>query len=124
MKILNLTQHCATPDQLAAGVIEPKANLKPLIQKWLTFEVLPSEAEIIRRANKLADIALEHDCQAVMIGGAPFLMSRLEAALLHRRLTPVYAFSKRETVESLNAKGEVEKFSRFAFAGFIGLEEE
>lgn len=39
MKILNLTQHTATADQVAAGVVEPKDKKK--IQEMLTFTEKP-----------------------------------------------------------------------------------
>ena len=54
-----------------------------------------------------------------MIGGAPFLMGALESALLDYGITPVYAFSKRESVEEVQKDGSVKKINIFRHAGFI-----
>ena len=35
---MNLTQHVATPEQVEAGVFEPSAEDKKMIQKLLTFD--------------------------------------------------------------------------------------
>lgn len=75
MKILNLTQHAATPEQIAAGVFEPQD--KEAVRELLTFETLPTKEEIHSRAVKLTIEALEHDVKAAMIGGAGYLMSEL-----------------------------------------------
>jgi len=91
--IVNLTQHEATPDQIAAGVVEPSENKKAII-KTLTFEEIPSRAEIYDRAMLLASYAASElmqppegcseagfeewslpDDAAAMIAGAPYLMS-------------------------------------------------
>jgi len=56
-----------------------------------------------------------------MIGGAPFFMSYLEEALRYRGLTPVYAFSQRESVEQVIDDKTV-KTSVFVHKGFIGIE--
>jgi len=53
-KVINLTQHSATPAQIEAGVVEPEISEKSEIQALLTFDTLPSQAEIKRRAIKLA----------------------------------------------------------------------
>lgn len=58
----------------------------------------------------------------VMIGGAPYLMAPLEEALLKRGLRPVYAFSKREIVETPLPDGGVEKKMIFRHLGFIEVE--
>ena len=52
--MLNLTQHEATAEQLAAGVIEPSIVNKPLIQALLTFTGLPTRSEVEQRAEELA----------------------------------------------------------------------
>ena len=117
MKILNLTQHQATPEQLAAGVVEP-ADKKQVVD-LLTFDSIPTPAEMRDRAAKLAAIAAEAGVEAAMIGGAPFFMAPLERALLEAGVEPVYAFSLRVTEEVTQPDGSVRKTSVFRHAGFV-----
>ena len=119
--ILNLTQHTATADQVAVGVIEqPHPAVKPL----LNFNTLPTLAEIKLRASQIAaiaadEIALENAERKAMIAGAPFFMSSLEEALKNVGITPVYAFSVRESVEVHNEDGSVSKQNVFKHLGFV-----
>lgn len=115
--ILNLTQHPATPEQVAAGVIEPKD--KALVQRLLTFNNLPTREQIQSRAIELASIAVEHGAYRAMVGGAPFLMPALDAALLDVAVEPCYAFSRREVIETIMEDGSVEKTAVFRHAGFV-----
>lgn len=116
--VLNLTQHAATADQLAAGVVEPAD--KRAIQELLTFEELPDAQDILRRAAALAGIARESGHPACMIGGAPFFMAPLEHALEKVGVKTLYAFSKRESVEVLDPQtGSVKKTQVFKHAGFV-----
>lgn len=119
MKILNLTQHNATPEQVAAGVIEPTPEVKARIRELLTFNELPAPGEIAARAEELARIAAEAEAEAAMIGGAPYLMSALERALIEEGVEPLYAFSRREIVEEKTEGGEVRKVSIFRHLGFV-----
>jgi len=116
-KIVNLTQHNATPEQIEAGVVEPE--VKARIQELLTFDEPPEPGEVIRRATRLADIAAECGAEAAMIGGAPFLMGELERELLWRRINPLYAFSRRESVEEKQSDGSIRKASVFRHIGFV-----
>ena len=54
-----------------------------------------------------------------MIGGAPFFMSALERALLDVGITPLYAFSIRESVEKAAEDGTVTKINVFKHVGFV-----
>ena len=56
-----------------------------------------------------------------MIGGAPYLIASLHDALVGRDIQPLYAFSKRVSVEKKEG-GEVIKTSVFKHVGFVGLE--
>ena len=116
MKILNLTQHNATEEQRAAGVIEPAD--KKAVQELLTFNDLPSHYEVWSRAEKLAKIAEAEGVTEAMIGGAPFLMYPLEMALRNRGVQPLFAFSRRETVEKPLPDGGVQKVAVFRHLGF------
>lgn len=115
--ILNLTQHVATPDQLADGVYEPEE--KEAIQKLLTFEELPGPFEIIGRATALAKLAVKNGAKTAMIGGAPFLTSVLQESLRAKGIRPVYAFSRRESVEQTMPDGSTRKVAVFRHLGFV-----
>lgn len=114
--ILNLTQHIASPEQIADGVVEPQNKGK--VRETLTFLTLPSRDEIVAAAQKLADIAENARAEDAMIGGAPFLMAALEAELILRGIEPVYAFSQRVSVEDA-ATGR--KTSVFKHLGFVHI---
>lgn len=123
MKILNLTQHIATAEQRAAGVVDcADSELKSL----LTFSGLPKRRDIITAACKLAELAnIERsECEmseefAVMIGGAPFLMAELERQLKMRGIRALYAFSERASVDVTGPDGTVTKTSQFVHLGFV-----
>jgi hypothetical protein len=122
--ILNLTQHTASPEQVAAGVVDLSLADRATVSKLLTFDTLPTaySGTITDRALALADFASKYAPEAVtqaMIGGAPWLMASLEAALLAKGIEPLYAFSVRESVDQPQADGSVRKVNIFKHAGFI-----
>lgn len=55
--ILNLTQHKATPEQAIAGVVDLPDDQQATLHELLTFEVLPTPAELHQRAVAIAAIA-------------------------------------------------------------------
>ena len=137
--ILNLTQHTATPEQIEAGVYEPKSPDE--IKAALTFNHLPTQQELELRAVTLAAFAhrevrtrvledrptyeeqlpIEDQMlgMQVMVGGAPYLMPYLEKALKDVNLKAVYAFSKRESIEVVMEDGSVKKTAVFKHLGFV-----
>ena len=115
--VVNLTQHEATTDQRDAGVVSSPYNAH--IKALLTFNVIPSAGDIEERAVKLAEYAYGSGCKQAMIGGAPYLMSALERALKAQGITPVYAFSQRESVETIEEDGSVVKTNVFKHVGFV-----
>ena len=115
MKILNLTQHIATPEQQAQGVFEPVDQDKLEIQRLLTFDEIPTSEDIRRKASMLADIAYGYGADAVMVGGAPYLMP----ALVLEIPRAVFAFSKRVSEEQLQPDGSVRKLNVFKHVGFV-----
>ena len=118
MRILNLTQHAASADQAAAGVVEPQA--KADVHRLLTFETCPDREVILARAEALVEIARASGAEAAMLGGAPYLMGPLEAALRASGIRPVYAFSLRVGVkEEPQPDGSVEKVNVFRHAGWV-----
>jgi hypothetical protein len=50
MHVINLTQHAATAEQMAAGVVEPQD--KTAVNRLLTFETCPDRDAIRARAPK------------------------------------------------------------------------
>lgn len=120
MKIVNLTQHLPTEEQVAAGVFQPEECKE--IQRLLTFDSLADTSwmNMSARAYELACIAKKYGATAAMIGGAPFFMSTLETALKANGITPVYAFSVRQSVESFQPDGSITKASVFKHVGFVG----
>ncbi len=119
-KILNLTQHETTKEQIEAGVIEPAS--KGYVKQLLTFEKLPDKQEMEKRAKELAWLAEAYKsegCTKVMIGGAPYFMSTLERILKEHGFIPVYAFSKRECIEEKMPDGSVKKTQVFRHIGFV-----
>ena len=127
MRILNFTQHEATPEQLSAGVVEPDAHNKERIRQLLTFEQIPAKSELRLRATNCAVLASvlmkKYECDAVMIGGAPYFMSHLESALRLFRVRFCYAFSSRVAEEQMQPDGSVKKVNVFRHVGFIWEDE-
>jgi hypothetical protein len=119
VNILNLTQHTATPEQIAAGVVELGTYQRHHLTALLTFDALPSPEDIARRAEEIADIAASSDTGSAMIGGALWLMAPLEAALRARSIAPVYAFSVRSSVDETLPDGSTRKVAVFRHAGFV-----
>lgn len=133
--ILNLTQHPATPDQVAAGVVDAPERFKEKLTALLTFNEAPSHRELLRRAHELTCLAVEvhaaltggspdmlegeyHGVE-VMIGGAPYLMRHLEECLEYWGLCPIYSFSKRVSVETQHPDGTVTKSNVFKHVDFV-----
>jgi hypothetical protein len=133
MAILNLTQHPATAEQIAAGVIDLPEAARQKLSNLLTFADLPEPQEIADRAHDIALLAAsmaspdDRDDRSgsfgfatdALIGGAPFLMAPLERALADQGFTPLYAFSRRESVEERQPDGSVRKVNVFRHAGFV-----
>lgn len=121
MKTLNLTIHPATPDQIAAGVVElSDAQDRKTVTDWLTFNHAPHPEETQLAAMKIAVIAFEAtDAERAMIGGALWLMGPLEKALRLVGIEPVYAFSIRTSVEETMPDGSVVKKNVFKHLDFV-----
>ena len=138
-KIFNLTQHKASEEQRSVGVVDPTDNeseeyisstlgikakgMKSYIHALLTFESLPSPEEVKARAKSLAMTIPVMSSRGItryaMIGGAPYLMAPLEKELKKRGITPLYAFSKRESVETVQPDGSTKKEMVFRHLGFV-----
>lgn len=119
MPTLNLTQHQSTHEQ---GCVDLQGKDLQVLKGLLTFETLPTHQEILYRAAAIANLAagvMAAMPRAAMIGGAPFLMGPLEAALKERGITPLYAFSVRESVDEVLPDGSIRKVAVFRHKGFI-----
>lgn len=115
-RILNLTQHYATPAQRKVGVEEPVFRAQ--VQNLITFKEIPTEMGMKSRAQKLAHMAKQDGYSAAMIGGAPFFMGILEQELKKAGIKPVYAFSQRESSDKELSDGSIQKVSVFKHIGF------
>ena len=127
--IINLTQHTATAEQMKSGVTDLTGDAAAIVRHLLTFDDIPTGADMDYRATKIAVIAGERlaaedrdtdDTERLaMIGGAPFFMTSLERALRWADIRPVYAFSVRDSVEQPDGNGGVRKINTFRHAGFV-----
>ena len=116
-KILNLTQHVGTPEQVADGLFEPKD--KGIIQRFLTFSTVPEKENIWERAKVLADMAQAENAEKALIGGALWLMHPLSVELRKRGITPVFSFSVRESIDVPQDDGTVIKKAVFKHKAFF-----
>lgn len=119
MRIINLTQHQATPEQMEAGVFNTTLLVQARISQLLTFDYIPSAEEMTERAFAINCIAVASGADAAMIGGAPFFMYRLATALKNVGIQPLFAFSKRESEEQAQPDGSVRKVAVFRHIGFV-----
>ena len=155
--IINMTQHQATDEQKAQGVMELDADLKTQLVKLLTVEDLNEvihRENLETRADQIVAIATKQIMRmaeaegdnlppafkaareldkfsitpmhlnsyygvAVMLGGAPWMMSALEKAAHLGGLSVCYAFSKRVSEEQHQPDGTVRKVNTFKHQGFI-----
>ena len=115
MKIVNLTQHSPTAEQVEAGVV---VYVMGAVTALLTFDSLPNVADVVFRARDLARIAKASGATHAMIGGAPYLMAPLEFHLREVGVIPLYAFSQRVSSEEVQPDGSVRKVNTFKHGGF------
>ena len=124
MRIANLTQHLSTPEQQAAGVIDLPPETREALAELLTFDEIPTGEEMDARAIAIGAMIAHEGWDAAMIGGAPFFMSRLESACRAAGVKPLYAFSRRESVDVQQPDGSVRKAAVFRHIGFVAGDEE
>lgn len=126
--ILNLTQHTATPAQVAEGVVavaypnrlnelltvDPD-DLASLDQQEI-HALLATRAETIVKEFVVPLIVTP---MSAMIGGAPFLMEHLVKELYMHGVVPVYALSRRVSKDVIGQDGTVTKVAEFQHLGWI-----
>ena len=111
---INLTQHKASADQISAGVTDFQIpSICEKLTKLLTFDTLPTSADIDSRVEQIARLAAGFE--SAMIGGAPFLMPALAGALKKAGIIPLYAFSRRKAIDGPDGQ----KISIFQHEGFV-----
>lgn len=121
MRIVNLTQHPATPEQKGAGVFDLDSGRYATLKRALDFSSVPTEALILIRASAIATIAanLQPRPDAAMIGGALWLMAPLARELRERGIQPLFAFSVRKVEEEVQPDGSIKKVAIFRHECFV-----
>lgn len=125
--IVNLTQHNATKEQIASGVVDLLGLEKERLVELLTVDDLPSSEEIEARCADIAQLAVfnglggEFEDPAplqAMIGGAPAMMGPLQQQLRAIGIKPIFAFSKRVSEDQHQPDGSVKKVAVFKHIGW------
>lgn len=123
--IINLTQHELTPEQREFIDIECHVD-RQKVKDLLTFTKLPTREEIVYKALDLAAIVEniidqdEHvDLFLVLIGGAPYLMKPLIEELKRLEVIPVFSYTDRVSVETMQPDGSVVKTQVFKHLGYV-----
>jgi hypothetical protein len=116
---LNLTQIPATPEQRAAGLVDPNPKTQGRIATLLTFDDLPERATIRNRAHDLAALAKELGAKSALIGGEPFLMPLLANHLTAMRIHPLFAFSMRDNEKQVQPDGSIRNVVVFRHIGYV-----
>lgn len=134
--ILNLTQHKMTAEQyqyngtklkeLISEIPEEQEDYEKQLKALLNFHDLPTKDSINLRVMQITAFALNYFMGAdvennryALIGGAPYLTAPLAEMLKKVGITPLYAFSKRESIETTQPDGSVVKTSVFKHAGYV-----
>jgi hypothetical protein len=119
MNILNLTQHAATEDQLASGVIDLQGDLKAALVAAITFPAIYDHEELVSRAKRVLGLVKDAriDCGHVMIGGMPSFMPVLQEVLQAAGYRVGYACTDRVSVDVPDGNGGVRKTSVFKHVG-------
>ena len=116
-RILNLTQHRATSEQIADGVENVPSRMAKELENLLTFKADYSLTDLVTSAKALARLAHTLGYEQVMIGGLPSLMSHLERELIALQISVGYARTERVSIDQTQPDGSVKKVSVFRHAG-------
>lgn len=134
--IINLTQHQMTADQyeynnvklkeLKSEIPQEQEEFDKTLKSLLNFNTLPTRDVINLKVMQITTFALNHfmwgeieNNRYALIGGAPYLTAPLAESLKKVGIIPLYAFSKRESVETTQPDGSVVKTSVFKHAGYV-----
>ena len=127
MAILNLTQHNATANQLASGIIDLPVEFQTALKSLLTFPTTYTRADLEYRALQIHELIRDmcgehfgappkHALDGVMIGGMPSFMPVLEATLVSKGIRVGYACTERQSIDK-EIDGKVVKTAIFVHAG-------
>lgn len=117
-RILNLTQHRATGEQIADGVENIPSRLAKELENLLTFKADYSLTDLVTSAKALARLAHSLGYEQVMIGGLPSLMKHLEAELIALDISVGYARTERVSIDKPLPDGSgTQKVSVFKYCG-------
>lgn len=121
LKLLNLTQHVATAEQLADGVIEPDELTKKTIRGLLTIHGQPDPVEISMKAQGLTNLVANGGYDGAMVGGKLHLMVNLLHLMNLKGLVCFEADSERVSKDIDNGDGTVTKTTTFQHIGLSRL---
>lgn len=142
MTIINLTQHQATEDQVAQGIVDVSPENLAKLKALLTFPAIYTTSMLIDNARAIADLAWAewdkncgiaaskderplhstddayqdywyHSDKQAMIGGMPSFMKHLEQALMDKEFQVGYACTDRVSVDTPDGNGGVRKTAIF-----------
>ncbi len=122
MAILNLTQHNATKDQLATGIIDLPVDFQIVLKDLLTFPTTYTRSDLEKRALQIHELIRDfcgtslEVLEGVMIGGMPSFMPVLEATLVSKGIRVGYACTERKSVDK-EVDGKIIKTAVFVHAG-------
>lgn len=125
MKILNLTKNNATFEQIQDGCFEVSdKQFVDELHKLLSFNdiALPTKQEMIERAKRLVNLAMQHNAKCVMLDNSipSFLISILENELKQNGIKPFHSFMKCVATERTIKNGSVIKINKlFKHTGWI-----
>jgi hypothetical protein len=97
-------------------------ELRAQLTRCLTFEELPTSEELRMRSIAIVGQLMTAGAKPgdqVMLGGAPFFMEELSHSCRSVGLVPVFAFSRRESVEQMQQDGSIRKVAVFRHLGFV-----
>lgn len=116
-RILNLTQHRATPAQMEDGIENVPSRLAEQLERLLTFPADYGLTCLSLSAKALAAMAHQLGYEQVMIGGLPALMSHLEREMIALDISVGYARTERVSIDTPQPDGSNKKVSTFRYAG-------
>lgn len=91
-KTINLTGTPATAEQLEEGVVDLPEAAATKVSKLATFTRIPQQNLLAARAADIAELAVQAGATHAVIGGEPYFVGHLEAALKAQGIQPLYSF--------------------------------
>lgn len=117
-RILNLTSHTPTPEQIAKGVVQPREEIFSCHKDMLTFETIPSEKILRLTALVMAEHAKAEGFKYAMIDGPSYLIPHLVKELKEMGVTPLFSSTEKVSIEEPQLDGSVQKTDIFKHVKF------